>query len=252
MAFLVQMTQSNKCGSIRNYEIINLHLGSDTNSWVSMPWLLQDTSQINDLSKNLNSNVKLFADDSSLFSVVHNITDSANLLHSDLVKINEWALQWKMSFNPIKQAQENIFSCKTSKRNYPGLMFNNNSKSYYYSQASMYDIWFEVWQTLKNSVKKIGETVGLRRKFQGILPKTSFITIYKLFARPHLDHGNLVYEQTFNESFHQRIKSIQYNAAIAITVAIRGTSSKRFYQELGLESLRSRRWLRKLYLFYKI
>ena len=26
MAFMVQMTQSNKCGSVRNYEIINLHL----------------------------------------------------------------------------------------------------------------------------------------------------------------------------------------------------------------------------------
>ena len=59
----------------------------------------------------------------SLFSVVHNITDSANLLSSDLSKINEWALQWKMSFN---QAPEIIFSGKTSKRNHPGLMFNNN------------------------------------------------------------------------------------------------------------------------------
>ena len=55
---------------------------------------------INDLPIGLNSNAKLFADDTSLFSVVHNITDSANLLNSDLCRINEWALQWKMSFNP--------------------------------------------------------------------------------------------------------------------------------------------------------
>ena len=61
-----------------------------------------------------------------------------------------------------------------------------------------------------------------------------------------------MYDQTFNESFHERIESIQYNAAIAITGAIRGTSSEKLYQELGLESLRSRRWLRKLCLFYKI
>ena len=83
---------------------------------------------INDLPNGLNSNVKLFADDTSLFSVVHNITDSTNLLNSDLSKINEWALQWKISFNPdpIKQAQEIIFSRKTSKRNHPGLRFNNN------------------------------------------------------------------------------------------------------------------------------
>ena len=49
----------------------------------------------------------------------------------------------------------------------------------------------------------------------------------------------------------KRIESIQYNAAIAITGAIRGTSSEKLYQELGLESLRSGRWLRKLCLFYK-
>ena len=48
---------------------------------------------INDLPNGLNSNVKLFADDASLFSVVQNITDSANPLNSDISKINKWALQ---------------------------------------------------------------------------------------------------------------------------------------------------------------
>ena len=83
---------------------------------------------IDDLPVGLKSNVKLFADDKLLFSVIHNITDSVNLLNSDLFKINEWALQWKMSFNPDpkKQAQEIIFSHKTSQRNHTGLMFNNN------------------------------------------------------------------------------------------------------------------------------
>ena len=71
---------------------------------------------MNYLPNGLNSNVKLFADDTSLFPVVHNITYSANLLNSDLSKINEWALQWKMNFNPdpTKQAQQIIFSHKTS------------------------------------------------------------------------------------------------------------------------------------------
>ena len=83
---------------------------------------------INDLPNGLNSNAKLFADDTSLFSVVHHITDTAKLLKSDLSKINGWALLWKMSFNPDpkKQAQEIIFSHKTSQRNHTGLMFNNN------------------------------------------------------------------------------------------------------------------------------
>ena len=44
--FLVQMRQSNQCGSVRNDEIFNLHLGSGVGPWVSIPCLLQDTSHI--------------------------------------------------------------------------------------------------------------------------------------------------------------------------------------------------------------
>ena len=209
---------------------------------------------INDLPNGLNSNAKLFADDTSLFSVVHNITDSAKLLNSDLCKINEWALQWKMSFNPDpkKQAQEIIFSRKTSQGNQPGLAFNNsivNVTTIHKHLGKISDSKLNFDEHLKSVLKEKSKTVGLLRKSQGILPRTSLITIYKLFARPHLDYGDIIYDQIFNESFHQRIESIQYNA---ITGAIRGTSSEKLYQKLGLESLRSRRWLRKLFLFYKI
>ena len=66
---------------------------------------------INDLSDGLTTNARLFADDVSLFSVVDNINLSATNLNSDLSKINAWANQWKMIFNPDtnKKAQEVIF-----------------------------------------------------------------------------------------------------------------------------------------------
>ena len=67
---------------------------------------------INDLSDGLSSNAKLFADDISLFLVVPDINTSAIELNSDLRKTNDWAFQWKMTFNPDrgKQAQDVIFS----------------------------------------------------------------------------------------------------------------------------------------------
>ena len=52
--------------------------------------------------------------------------------------------------------------------------------------------------------------------------------------------------------FHHKLESIQNNACLAITGAIRGTSKEKLYQELGLESLQLRRWSRKLGMFYKI
>ena len=103
----------------------------------------------------------------------------------------------------------------------------------------------------KSILNKVNKTTGLLRRFQLILPRHSVITIYKAFIRPHLDYGDVIYDRAFNESFHQRLESIQYNAAIAITGTIRGTLSEKLFQELGLETLRSRRWFRKLYLFYE-
>ena len=78
---------------------------------------------INDLSDDLSTNAKLFADESSLFSVVRDIKSSAIHLNSDLRKINNWAFQWKMSFNsdPRKQAQEVIFSHKLQKISHPSI-----------------------------------------------------------------------------------------------------------------------------------
>ena len=48
------------------------------------------------------------------------------------------------------------------------------------------------------------------------------------------------------------IESVQYNAALAITGAINGSSREKLYQELGFESLHDRRWCRKLCFYYKI
>ena len=68
-------------------------------------------------------NPKLFADYTSLFSVVRNINLAASHLNNDLMKISNWAIQWKMRFNPDpnKQAQEVIFSRKSNKIDHPPL-----------------------------------------------------------------------------------------------------------------------------------
>ena len=83
---------------------------------------------INDLPEGLITNAKLFADDTSLFSVVRDIAASTEELNNDLRNISKWAYQWKMIFNPdlTKQAQEVIFSRKLNKPVHPYLTFNNS------------------------------------------------------------------------------------------------------------------------------
>ena len=94
--------------------------------------------------------------------------------------------------------------------------------------------------------------IGLPQKLQSILLRTSLVIIYKLFIRPHLDYGDVVYDQPSNNAFSNKLETVQYNAALAITGAIKGTSREKLYQELGLEYLQQRRCMRRLCLFYKV
>ena len=84
---------------------------------------------INDLERNIKSNVKFFADDTMLSSIVKDPTKSANCLNHDLDMIYRWAHQWKMEFNPdpTKLDAEVLFSCKKVSPNHPHLIFNGTA-----------------------------------------------------------------------------------------------------------------------------
>ena len=73
---------------------------------------------MNDLPDRLNSIAKLIADDTSLFSIVHNPNESAKHLNLGLSVVSQWAYQWKMIFNPDpkKPAHEVIFSRKKMRK----------------------------------------------------------------------------------------------------------------------------------------
>ena len=101
-------------------------------------------------------------------------------------------------------------------------------------------------------LNKVNKTIGFLHKLQNILPRSELFAIYKSFSRPHLDYGDIICDQAYNASFHQKLELLLYNACLAITGAIRGTSREKLYEELGLESLQLRRWFRKLSCFYKL
>ena len=77
-------------------------------------------------------------------------------------------------------------------------------------------------------------------------------SFYKCFIRPHLDYGDVIYDQPLNESLSNRIESVQYKAALAITGVMQGSSREKLYKELGLEHLYQRRWMRQLCSFCKV
>ena len=86
-------------------------------------------------------------------------------------------------------------------------------------------------------ISKAEKGISVIKKLYNILQRNALLTIYKSFVRPHLDYGDIVYDQPTNQSFSNKIEAVQYNAALAITNAIKGTSRTKLYKELGIESL---------------
>ena len=84
--------------------------------------------------------------------------------------------------------------------------------------------------------------------------------LYKLYVRPHLDYGDVIYQLSCKEVssnsrgniLMQKLESVQYSAALAVTGTWKGTSREKLYQDLGWESLYLRRWSRRLFMIYKI
>ena len=131
----------------------------------------------------------------------------------------------EMTFNPdrSKQVQEIIFNRKVKKGTHPPLLFNNSNVSQVNSQTHLRvisDVNLTFEEHLKNVFNKTNKTIGLLRKLSDLLPRQALVTIYKAFIRPHLDYGDVLYDQAFNNSFHSKMESIQYNACLAITGAI--------------------------------
>ena len=124
----------------------------------------------------LSSNAKLFANDTSLFSVVHDINASAIELNSNLKKINDWAFQWKMVFNPDRStpAQEITFGRKLKTAIHTLFLFNNNIVSQVNSQKHLgviLDVKLTFEEHLKNIFNKTNKTIGVLRNFSDSLPR---------------------------------------------------------------------------------
>ena len=80
-------------------------------------------------------------------------------------------------------------------------MFNNTNVTQSIYQKHL-GLILDSKLTFENHVNmvttKINKTIGLLRKLQNPLPRIALMQIYKAFVRPHLDYGDILYNQAFN------------------------------------------------------
>ena len=218
------------------------------------------------MTTDLKCNVKLFADDTSIFSVAQDRNESAADLNHELDLIKHWAHDWRMSFNPqpANQAVEVIFSNKNFPVDHPSIFFNDIAVMKV-DEYKHLGVVLNSRLTFSNHIQSAIDTsrrgIGMLIFLSSYLPRHTLDQLYKFYVRPHLDYGDVIYHlpQKLNDFRHEitlnrqmkRLESVQYSSGLAITGAWNGTSRNRLYEELGWESLSDRRWSRRLVLFFK-
>ena len=202
----------------------------------------------------------MFADDTSLFSIVYDEKVSADILNADLKFIEKWAYQWKMQFNPDKnkQAIQVIFSHRKSKPIHPPLTFNRSevvTLDEHKHLGFFLDSALSFLRHTKEIIIKARRGVGIIRFMSKYVSRNVLDQMYKLYVRPHLDYGDLIYHKDDPEvslSLTKRLESVQYTAALAVTGAWKGTNKSKLLDELGWEYLHDRRRYHRLTHFFKL
>ena len=200
--------------------------------------------------------MRLFADDSSLFTRVEGIDLTHDKLTKDLQKVTSWAYQWKMVFNPdiTEQAIEVIFSVKKIKSSHPELTFNDIpvSREEHTKHLGVYlDSSLNFSKHIREAVMKASKGISLLKYLSKYVSRKVLDLSYKLYVRPHLDYGDVIYHNQ-RADMMDLIEQVQYKAALIVSGCWQGTSREKLYDELGWESLSMRRWSRRMTLFYKI
>ena len=131
-----------------------------------------------------------------------------------------------MMLNPdlTKQAQEVVFSRKTEKSFHSQVFFNEVPVDRSVSQKHLglhLDQKLDFCKQINEKISKGQNGISVIEKIYNIFPTNALHAIYKSFVWPHLDYGDIVYDQPNKQSFLNKIEAVEYNAALAITIAIK-------------------------------
>ena len=208
---------------------------------------------INDIVEDVHCNIRLFADDTSLFIIVDDPTEAAEMLNSDMEKIHQWAKRWLVRFNPAK-SESLLLSRKINKPFHPPIIMNNQvisevAKHKHLGLTFSHDCtWHE---HLAQAKAKAWQRINIMRKLKFLLDRKSLQTIYFSFIRPLLEYADVVWDNCTQYEVEE-LEKIHNEAARIVTGATRLVSINLLHCETGWESLASRRNKHKIIMFHKM
>jgi hypothetical protein len=206
---------------------------------------------INDLPENIQSRVRLFADDTMCSNAVK-LTEDQKTLQEDLNALTLWEKQWTMQFHPEKCST--LSATRKRKKITPayelhGHTLENASVVKYLGVNIQDDLR---WGPHVNAItNKANKTLGFLRRNLKIGNKKTKETAYKTLVRPVLEYAASVWDP-YTATEIQAIEKIQRRAARWVSNRHRQTSCvDSIIDSLGWPSLEDRRRRARLETFYK-
>ena len=204
---------------------------------------------INDLPDSVQSNCKVFADDTKIY----NTTDKSNTIQTDLISLQEWSNKWNLYFN-VQKCKVLHIGKNNEEKDYT--MTVNNSvieieKCLDEKDLGVYfDTTLSFDKHIQQAISKANQKMGMIRRTFKFMDRDMFITLYKAFVRPHLEYGNLIaYPYLKRQS--SALEKVQRRATKSLTDCKDMTYGERL-RFLRMPSLKARRLRGDLIEMFKI
>lgn len=207
---------------------------------------------VNDVSENMLSLCRLFADDNSLQSSSYNVANIEYVLNHDLKGLENWSSTWLLKFNPSK-TKAIFFTLKTNFYS-PKLQFQNSRLEYVSSHKHLGLLFCQnlCWaEYIDNIVKNAYQRLCLLKKLKFSIGRNTLSKMYMTFIRPLIEYCSVVWDGYLLQDV-EKLEKVQLCAARIITGLPILSSRESLYLETGWTPLSERRKLTKLSTMYKI
>jgi hypothetical protein len=208
---------------------------------------------INDVVDNIENDINLFADDTSLLNIIEHTQSSYDTTNEDLVKLANWSDQWLVIYNAAKTVSLHISMHKEIDR-HPALFLKGTQIVEVDSHCHL-GVDFEKMFTWKTHINRLAvkgsKCVGLMRRASRDLPRSCLERLYLTMVRPILEYGGVLFDNSPDIHINP-LDKVQREAALVCTGAYKHTKTKNLMSELGWDTLAVRRELQRTCMMYKI
>ena len=204
---------------------------------------------INDISDNIQSFCRIFADDTKIFDK----TKNSNILQDDLYRLQEWSETWNLYFNASKcnvlHMGKHNPSC-TYVLETGGQIVNINECKQEKDLGVIFDSKLSFDAHVQSCISKANRILGIIRRSFSYLNKESFLLLYKSLVRPHLEYANVIWAPKFKRQ-SAAIERVQRRAT-RLLPEVRELTYESRMRYLNLPSLKYRRFRGDLLQTFKI